>query len=156
MASPRSLTPLILAAAILTPGLVAGQPVAVSRLLEIAPPVSEPGVYRYRQPAAVSLGPAGFAVAWAKDAYGSYYRFFSSVSGVRLDGRGRALGRFQATSTDADIEHLWFPTLARQGADAYLLAYVESGWVRRIAFRRFRNDTREIDTESTYASTTNY
>jgi hypothetical protein len=156
MTKTRLLTPLILATAILTPALVAGQPVAVSRLLEIAPPkVSESETlrYYYYEPTATSLGAAGFAVAWATD-FTTFDphdldRFAPHVAGVRLNAKGRQAGRFVASTNVFSGGSVESPSLARLGSDRFVEAHCQPrDFGSDVWFRRFQADARVLDTEA--------
>lgn len=151
--------PFALAAALLlAPAAQAGQLVAVSKLLEIAAP--EPDGYCFHpegelqyyrfELAALSLGPAGFAVAWkVENSAFTDECYRSSIDGVRVDGRGRPVEKFSASATP--VEFVGGPALARLGQDRFVASFWQANggyWGSATCFRRFRSDAWALDPEA--------
>jgi hypothetical protein len=152
---PKSIL-LLFIAMIAVPGFAA-QPVAVSRQIEIAAPkpADSPTLKSfYYDPTVVSLGPAGYAVAWATDfaTTDPHEPNLSTpvVEGKAFDLSGRQLGQFTASTEVTGTAGVTGPALARIGTDRFVSVYCQPRDLGAdLWFRRFRSSTTAaLDTQS--------
>jgi len=159
MKSPCLFVSFLGAAALLGPGLLAGQPIAISKQIEIAPPLAAPSEaptlrYQYLSPTVLDLGlGAGYGVAWMtgfnSSDFHDFDRFAETVSGRRVTRLATPAEPFQISTETRGGVLVGPPVLAGLSGNRFVAVWCESrDQNAALWFRRYQSDTRAIDGEA--------